>query len=62
MAFVCESFEVINGLQTCAHWIEQNFLLDELRITKSQMLMFLAPIVSTYIYLIGFKIFNKIKP
>lgn len=62
MAFVCESFEIINGLQTCAEWIEQTDLLNELRITRDQALMILAPIASTYVYLIAFKIINKLKP
>jgi len=28
MAFVCESFEVINGLQTCVQWTEFSFLSE----------------------------------
>jgi len=37
MAFVCESFEVINGLQTCVQWTEFSFL-SSLAITKTQMI------------------------
>lgn len=61
MAYVCETLEIVNGLATCAAWIEQTSLLDELKITKSQAYMILAPIASIYVVLIASKFLFKIR-
>ena len=60
MAYVCETLQIIDGLQTCANWIEQTSLLDELKITKSQALMLLTPIGSVYVLLIAWSYISLI--
>lgn len=35
MAYVCESFEVINNIQTCVYWVEFNYL-PPLAITQAE--------------------------
>lgn len=33
MAYVCESLQIIEGIQTCASWVIQSNLSDSLKIT-----------------------------
>ncbi|WP_373434737.1 hypothetical protein, partial [Pseudomonas aeruginosa] len=45
MAFVCSELQLINNVQTCVSWVEQVTLLEQLAITKAQMVMLGTPIV-----------------
>jgi hypothetical protein len=38
MAYVCESLEIINGVQTCANWVLQNSILPVLTLEQASML------------------------
>lgn len=57
MAYVCEIVDT--ATQACASWVEQVFLLDQLAITKQQMVMLGTPIISIYGLIIAFALFNN---
>jgi hypothetical protein len=58
MSYVCESFELINGLQTCVEWTEFNFL-SSLAITKSQMIEIGGSLLSVAGIFLAFAIIAK---
>ncbi|PJF05135.1 hypothetical protein [Acinetobacter seifertii] len=59
MAYVCSELQLINNVQTCVSWVEQVTLLEQLAITKAQMVMLGTPIVGIYGLIIAFSIFNN---
>lgn len=57
MAKVCE---IVNELTNqCDLWIDQVSLLDQLAITKAQMVMLGTPIIGIYGLIIAFALFNN---
>lgn len=59
MAYVCETLQQIDGVQTCVSWVVQTAWFDQLAITKSQMIMLSTPIISIYGLIIAFALFNN---
>ena len=61
MSYVCSQLSLpdASGLQTCVSWIEQVSLLDQLAITKAQMVMLGTPIIGIYGLIIAFALFNN---
>lgn len=57
MAYVCETLD--QATQTCVHWVEQVTLLEQLAITKQQMVMLGTPIIGIYGLIIAFALFNN---
>lgn len=57
MAFVCEIVD--SATQQCSHWVEQVTLLEQLAITKTQMVMLGTPIIGIYGIIIAFIMFNN---
>lgn len=57
MAKVCE---IVNELTNqCDLWIDQVSFLDQLAITKAQMVMLGTPIIGIYGLIIAFALFNN---
>jgi hypothetical protein len=59
MAYVCSELQLINNVQICVSWVDQVTLLEQLAITKAQMVMLGTPIVGIYGLIIAFSIFNN---
>ena len=57
MAYVCEIVDT--ATQACVSWVEQVSFLDQLAITKQQMVMLGTPIISIYGLIIAFALFNN---
>lgn len=57
MAYVCEIVD--SATQACAQWVEQLTLLEQLSITKAQMVLLGTPIISIYGLIIAFVLFNN---
>lgn len=57
MAYVCEIVDTAS--QQCALWVEQITLLEQLAITKAQMVMLGTPIIGIYGLIIAFALFNN---
>jgi hypothetical protein len=57
VTFVCERLHTVTN--TCASWVEQITLLDQLAITKAQMVMLGTPIIGIYGLIIAFALFNN---
>ena len=55
--FVCEILDTATN--TCVSWVEQLSLLDQLAITKAQMVMLGSPIIGIYGLIIAFALFNN---
>lgn len=59
MAYVCETLQQVDGVQTCVSWVAQTSMLEQLAITKSQMVMLSTPIITIYGLIIAFALFNN---
>lgn len=57
VTFVCEILDTTTN--TCVSWVEQITLLDQLAITKAQMVMLGTPIIGIYGLIIAFALFNN---
>lgn len=57
MTYVCEIVDT--STQACVSWVEQVSLLDQLAITKAQMVMLSTPIIGIYGLIIAFALFNN---
>jgi hypothetical protein len=57
VTFVCG--RLYTATNTCASWVEQITLLDQLAITKAQMIMLGTPIIGIYGLIIAFALFNN---
>ena len=57
VTFVCEILDT--STNTCVSWVEQITLLDQLAITKAQMIMLGTPIIGIYGLIIAFALFNN---
>ena len=57
VTFVCEILDIATN--TCVSWVEQITLLDQLAITKAQMIMLGTPIIGIYGLIIAFALFNN---
>lgn len=57
--YVCRTLIENNGVQTCLEWVEQVTLLEQLAITKAQMMMIGVPIIGIYGIIIAFIMFNN---
>jgi hypothetical protein len=57
VTFVCERLHTATNI--CASWVEQVSLLDQLAITKAQMIMLGTPIIGIYGLIIAFALFNN---
>lgn len=57
VTFVCEILDTTTN--TCVSWVEQITLLDQLAITKAQMIMLGTPIIGIYGLIIAFALFNN---
>lgn len=57
VTFVCDVLDTATN--TCVSWVEQITLLDQLAITKSQMVMLGTPIIGIYGLIIAFALFNN---
>ena len=57
VTFVCDVLDTATN--TCVSWVEQITLLDQLAITKAQMVMFGSPIIGIYGLIIAFALFNN---
>lgn len=57
VTFVCEILDTATN--TCVSWVEQLSLLDQLAITKAQMVMLGSPIIGIYGLIIAFALFNN---
>lgn len=55
--FVCEILDTATN--TCVSWVEQVSMLDQLAITKAQMVMLGSPIIGIYGLIIAFALFNN---
>jgi hypothetical protein len=57
VTFVCDVLDTATN--TCVSWVEQITLLDQLAITKAQMIMLGTPIIGIYALIIAFALFNN---
>jgi hypothetical protein len=57
VTFVCDVLDTATN--TCVSWVEQITLLDQLAITKAQMIMLGTPIIGIYGLIIAFALFNN---
>lgn len=57
MTYVCEIVDT--ATQACVSWVEQVSLLEQLAITKQQMVMLGTPIIGIYGLIIAFALFNN---
>lgn len=57
VTFVCDVLDTATN--TCVSWVEQITLLDQLAITKAQMVMLGTPIIGIYGLIIAFALFNN---
>ena len=57
VTFVCDVLD--KATNTCVSWVEQVSLLDQLAITKEQMIMLGTPIIGIYGLIIAFALFNN---
>ena len=57
MSFVCQTLDQATNI--CTQWVEQVSLLEQLAITKQQMVMLGTPIIGIYGLIIAFALFNN---
>lgn len=57
VTFVCDVLDTATN--TCVSWVEQISLLDQMAITKAQMVMLGTPIIGIYGLIIAFALFNN---
>lgn len=57
VTFVCDVLDIATN--TCVSWVEQISLLDQMAITKAQMVMLCTPIIGIYGLIIAFALFNN---
>lgn len=57
VTFVCDVLDTATN--TCVSWVEQISLLDQMAITKAQMVMLGSPIIGIYGLIIAFALFNN---
>lgn len=51
MAYVCKELQVIEGVQTCAMWVEQTSLIPELTYTEANLIggAFMSVMVAVWV-------------
>ena len=51
MAYVCKELHVIEGVQTCAMWVEQSTLIPELTYTEANLIggAFMSVMVAVWV-------------
>lgn len=59
MAYVCESLQIIDGVQTCVSWVIQTNLTDSIAINGQQARLLYIEFSKLFALFIGFAVVAK---